>query len=140
MLQFVVSSVECIIYFCTENKCMPLRNIPQLYTIKSERNTAMVTLWQICKCSSQEGSLRLAVLGPKQFEALEDPGSRGSRIPSSHGRSQLSVAPVQSLRQSLLVSTIHLLPLFCLPTPHLQNILSQNMSCDREHHPGKEIV
>lgn len=57
---------------------MPLRHIPQLYTIKSERNTALVTLWQICKCSSQEGSLRLAVLGLKQFEALEDRGSRGS--------------------------------------------------------------
>lgn len=70
--------MECIIYFCPENKCMPLRHIPQLYTIKSERNTAMVTLWQICKCSSQEGSLRLAVLGLKQFEALEDRGSRGS--------------------------------------------------------------
>lgn len=70
--------MECIIYFCAENKCMLLRHIPQLYTIKSERNTAMVTLWQICKCSSQEGSLRLAVLGLKQFEALEDQGSRGS--------------------------------------------------------------
>lgn len=88
----------------------------------------MVTLWQICKCSSQEGSLRLAVLGPKQFEALEDLGS----IPQLTWSLK---APVQGLGWPLLVSTLCLLSLFCLPTPQnmslWQGALSRQGDCVR---------
>lgn len=53
----------------------------------------MVTLWQICKCSSQEDSLRLVVLGPKQFEALGGPGYRGFLSPAHMAAQSSSSRP-----------------------------------------------